>query len=429
VAGAGTASAADLTVSEAPVAFPDGATTAVCTLPTTQDAVDEPDETFAVELVAATGGADLGDRLRADATIVDDDAPADGPLVLDPPVRTVGESAGAVGLTVRRVGAGALGDASVLVSLEPGTAGADDVQGLPARVVLPSGVAAVTVPLAVVDDRDDEPDVEELSVVLSDPGGGAALGDPSRATVRIADDDGAGSAAWAADAVVTPEGAGSVTVGLVRVGGAPVPATIDWSVVPGTATAADVGATSGTVAFPEGATTAVIAVALVGDALDEPAETLRLTLHGGTGGLRVGAPASTTVTIVDDDRGTVARPVTIVTKGRLRLDARRRAAIVLSCPRAATLRCVGRLAVVLARPGRVRGRRRAAVVLAAARYAIAPGRRATVRPRLSAAAAARLAGRGSRVSLRATAARKGVRVATRRIVLSRAAARRRVRPA
>lgn len=90
------------------------------------------------------------------------------------------------------------------------------------------------------------------------------------------------------------DGTATVTVTL----GAPrtTQLQLPWSATPGSASAADFSAASGTVTFAPGVTTATFAVGVVGDALDEDDETVALRV-----GAAPGATASTTLTIVDDD--------------------------------------------------------------------------------------------------------------------------------
>ncbi|HEU0029064.1 MAG TPA: Calx-beta domain-containing protein [Kofleriaceae bacterium] len=79
-----------------------------------------------------------------------------------------------------------------------------------------------------------------------------------------------------------------------------VPVTVGL-VVEGTASAADYAFTGSSVTFAAGATTATIALDEIDDALDEDPETVVLTLQDPSLGVLVGAIATTTHTIDDDD--------------------------------------------------------------------------------------------------------------------------------
>ena len=82
---------------------------------------------------------------------------------------------------------------------------------------------------------------------------------------------------------------------------------VEWHVVAGSAGAADVGATSGTVTFGTGATTARVSIPIADDLLDEASESFRVTFAAGPNGpksLPLVFPESaegTTITIADTD--------------------------------------------------------------------------------------------------------------------------------
>lgn len=79
------------------------------------------------------------------------------------------------------------------------------------------------------------------------------------------------------------------------------PVTVDYATSNGTAQAgSDYTATNGTLNFAAGVATQTVNVALVGDSLPEPNETLVLTLSNPTGGATLGT-ASATGTIINDD--------------------------------------------------------------------------------------------------------------------------------
>ncbi|MCX5683045.1 MAG: PA14 domain-containing protein, partial [Planctomycetota bacterium] len=80
-----------------------------------------------------------------------------------------------------------------------------------------------------------------------------------------------------------------------------VPAVTVYYTVGGTATTTDFTAPSGWVTIVAGATTATIDVKPVDDTLDEPDETVILTLNPSHATYAVGSPASATVTIIDND--------------------------------------------------------------------------------------------------------------------------------
>ena len=110
----------------------------------------------------------------------------------------------------------------------------------------------------------------------------------------------------AAGAIAENAGPATVTVVLTTPDGQPTtaPASVSFATADGTATAGtDYVATAGTISFPAGTasgSTAVRPVALIDDAVPEPAETFTAGLSNASGAV-VGATPTHTVTITDDD--------------------------------------------------------------------------------------------------------------------------------
>ena len=100
-------------------------------------------------------------------------------------------------------------------------------------------------------------------------------------------------------AVNETSGAATITVHLTRASDQDV--TVAYATSNGTASAAsDYTATSGTLTFATNETSKSFTVPISNDALDEPDETVLVTLSNATNALLV-APASVTLTIIDDD--------------------------------------------------------------------------------------------------------------------------------
>jgi hypothetical protein len=112
----------------------------------------------------------------------------------------------------------------------------------------------------------------------------ASLGRFPAATVTAAEDS--------TDAVVVQ-----------RTGSTAGSATIDWQRVDGTATPdADFTTVAGTITFAPGEQSKPVPLGIVDDAAREPAETIELALGAPTGGLSLGTPFLTTVTIAASDQ-------------------------------------------------------------------------------------------------------------------------------
>lgn len=132
-------------------------------------------------------------------------------------------------------------------------------------------------------------------------GSGGALTDTDTINITVI---GGGTLAFSAATYTVAEDGGTATISVNRTGGSSGEARIDYATSNGTATAgagADYITTSGTLIFANGVTTRTFTVAVNDDTLDEPDETVNLTLSNpqGTGGL--GSPSTAVLTITDND--------------------------------------------------------------------------------------------------------------------------------
>jgi hypothetical protein len=89
----------------------------------------------------------------------------------------------------------------------------------------------------------------------------------------------------------------------MRVGDRAVPATVAFTITPGTATAGQdySGPTTGTLNFAAGVASQILTIPLTPDTVDEPNETFSVALSNATGGAGIGTPGVTVVTITDND--------------------------------------------------------------------------------------------------------------------------------
>jgi len=99
------------------------------------------------------------------------------------------------------------------------------------------------------------------------------------------------------------EGAGSVTISVLRTNGTDGAATVNYATANGTATAgSDYTSTSGTLSFADGEGSKSFAVPITNDATYEGNEAFTVTLTGATNGTSIGSPSTETITIVDDEQ-------------------------------------------------------------------------------------------------------------------------------
>ncbi len=155
-----------------------------------QDTVDEPDETFVLELSNPTGGATLDDPDQATVTIRDDDVAPSGTLRFSHSTYTVTEDVGVATITVERVN-GNSGQVSVrykTLSLGSTAEAGKDYQETQGTLTFQDGETRKSFTVPIVDDKTAEPD-ETVKLLLFAPSGGASLGDPAEAVLTIRDDD------------------------------------------------------------------------------------------------------------------------------------------------------------------------------------------------------------------------------------------------
>ena len=182
----------DYTSTQGTLTFPPGEVSATFTVPIIDDGNPEPDETVNLTLSEPTGGASLGTRTTAELTIIDDQGPpAPGTLQFSAADYSEAESAGNVTVTVTRTG-GSDGAVTVAYTTSDGSAKANsDYTPTSGTLSFAPGEVTKTFTVPLIDDPSTEPD-EAFIVTLSNPGGGAALGSRSSATVTILDTDRSG---------------------------------------------------------------------------------------------------------------------------------------------------------------------------------------------------------------------------------------------
>jgi hypothetical protein len=285
--------------------FGPGASSRSFVVPIVKDALVEGPETVTLTLTPITGGVSLGAANPATLTILD----APSILQFSAPHYTTAEPVSQMPrnatLTVTRSGS-LFGTVLVDYAVTGGTAtpgpGGDYVLN-PATLTFGPGVSSRTFPLAIQPDAVVEGS-ETVNLTLTNPVG-AVIGSPGSVDLTILDSE--PTVQFAAAKYTASEVATKTMIVVKRTGTLSAPATVDYAVTGGSATnGADYSLpASGTLTFPAGAATASLPVTLIPDTVDEPNETVELTLSNplldGGAGLGLGTPAVTTVTIADND--------------------------------------------------------------------------------------------------------------------------------
>ena len=225
-------------------------------------------------------------------------------LIFNESQYSVDENTNRLIVTVRRVGSSD-GEVSVeyTTSDDDAEAGADYVSQS-GRLTFADGETLRTIEIPIINDRDDEEN-EDFQILLSDVRGNAALGQQSEVEVVILDDDGAGTVAFSAISVAVNESRGEALVSLVRTGGTAGTIEVGYRTVADTALAeVDFVETESTVRFLPGETEKQISIELIDDELFEESERFQLMITELDGDAEIGSPASTTISILNDDPDT-----------------------------------------------------------------------------------------------------------------------------
>ncbi len=300
----GTATAgSDYTATSGTLTFAPGETSKTIQVPIIDDTVDEENETVTFTLSNPTN-AILGAVPVATLTIIDNDTLPS--VRFDPAAVSVNEAAGTAQLTVKLSVASAFPITVKYATVAGGSATAgEDYTATSGTLTFAPGETSKTFTVDILNDALDEAD-ETIDVTLSDPTN-ATLGTPFGAVVTIVDDDPQPSVAFSQAAFTKGEGSGTAEIEVVLSAASGRVVTVDYTTSDGTATAgSDYAATSGTLSFAPGQVSAIIELAILDDAQDEPDETVNLTLSNPSNAT-LGATSSTVLTIEDNDpRPTVA---------------------------------------------------------------------------------------------------------------------------
>jgi uncharacterized repeat protein (TIGR01451 family) len=309
--GTATAGSDYITPNPLSVVIPAGATNAPIPIITLTDALFEGDETVAVTLQPGSG-YDVGAPATGSGTITDAQAA---------PTASIGDAAtvtegGTLSYPITLDVASTV-DTVVNVGLGgTATSGTDYTPPSPLSLTIPAGATTASLSVATLTDTVFEGD--ETVVVSLLAGSGYGIGTPATGSGTIADAQGE-PVASIADAVAVTEG-GTLNYA-VSLDVASTTATVITISLGGTATsAADYTPPNPlSVTIPAGATTAMLPITTLTDALSEGDETVTVSLQQGAG-YNVGVPASGTGTITDgqgEPVASIAHAATVTEGGTL----------------------------------------------------------------------------------------------------------------
>jgi len=260
------------------------------------DSWTEGTENFSIVLTNPAAPATLGTITNATLTIRDDDSGFE--FAAD--TFTGSEPAGTAMISVRRGGTGSdTVSVDFLATSGTATAGADFMATNGTLVFLPGDIEkAFTV--KINNDGVSE-GIETVTLTLTNPSPGTALGPRRNATLQIDDIDSRIEFTYASQ---PSEPADAVYIYLGRSGVAGVAASVTVTTADGSATAgADYGALNATFTFAPGERSRWFTVPLFNDGLVEGVETFTLSLSAPGPGAALGANSNLLLSIQDNDRG------------------------------------------------------------------------------------------------------------------------------
>jgi endonuclease I len=196
------------------------------------------------------------------------------------------------------------------------TSGQDFTFTSPQTLTFAAGQTSQTVTVTVNGDTQAEAD-ETVVLALRNAASGAAIGGPASQELTITNDDGTPPSVRFASATasLTEGNSGTttysvnVTAASIPAGGFSVPVTVESAGT--TADAADFTLTTSTLTFAAGQSTQAVTITVNGDATPEPNETVRLRLGTpSNAAVLVVAPATHTLTILNDDQAPAGSPCT-----------------------------------------------------------------------------------------------------------------------
>ena len=286
----------DYTTTSGTLTFSPGQTVKTFSVPIINDTLNEPSETVVLTL-SSWSNATPGLPNPTTLTILDDDT---APTVqFSDAMYSVNENNGAALITVTlSATSGQTVTVNYATTDDTATAGSDYTTTSGTLTFTP-GQTVKTFSVPIINDTLNEP--SETVVLTLSSWSNATPGLPNPTTLTILDDDTAPTVQFsdAMYSVNENNGAALITVTLSATSGQTV--TVNYATTDDTATAgSDYTTTSGTLTFSPGQTVKTFSVPIINDTLNEPSETVVLTLSS-LSNATPGLPNPTTLTILDDD--------------------------------------------------------------------------------------------------------------------------------
>ncbi|MBE9090588.1 cadherin domain-containing protein, partial [Microcystis aeruginosa LEGE 11464] len=171
------------------VNFAAGETSKTVTVPLINDTAYELEENLNLAITNVTGGAIIGTQNKATLTILNDDVAIPGVLAFNAPTYTLTENGTTITQVIVTRTGGSDTEVSGTITLNNGTATAEDYNNTPIKVTFAHGDSApkiITIPIK--EDSQFEA-VETLNLSLTNPTNGVTIGTQNTAIVKIIDND------------------------------------------------------------------------------------------------------------------------------------------------------------------------------------------------------------------------------------------------
>jgi hypothetical protein len=280
-----------------PITIAAGSTTGTATFTPVNDLMYETNETAIFDVAAVTGGGvtENGTQQQTITITNDDSAPT---LTLASSASSMDENGSAVTLT------GTLSNPTyqtVTVGLSAsGTATLNTDYALSATsFTIASGTSSGSVTATPTDDSTFEGDETVIIDVSSVSGGGATESGTQQVTITLNEDD-AGPQLSINDVTTSDESAANATFTITSTAVSASNMTVQYATSDGTGVAgSDYTNTTGTATITAGQTTTTFTVPVLADSIDEPNETVVVTIFNAT--LATIADKDGILTITDDD--------------------------------------------------------------------------------------------------------------------------------
>ncbi|MGQ0621856.1 MAG: beta strand repeat-containing protein [Panacagrimonas sp.] len=287
----GTASAADST-RPASISIPAGSLSGTALVTSTQDTLDENDETVIVDISTVSNATETGTQQRT-LTITDDDAPPSISFIGT--TQTVDETAGTVTVSMTMSRASGLA-VTVPLTFTGSATNPADYSPSATTLTIPVGATSGSITLSLVNETLDESN-ETVVITRGTPVNANFVG-PTVYTVNITDDDATPTVTLAASPLSIAEAAGVSTLTATLSAASSLPVTVNLSYT-GTASAGD-STRPASITIPAGSLSGTALVIATQDTLEEDDESLIVDI-GSVSNATESGTQQRTLTIVDDD--------------------------------------------------------------------------------------------------------------------------------